>query len=217
MILWSTVVGCVILSHINAPALSRLCLIDLNIDMQVSSDSYESGDSEDEVHDHSRSPRSDQATGMGLRKLIAHCNPSLKVLNMFHSDMRTKDFIYVFDHLTELEELRITASDMSDTVVKILKPYDEVAPVDVSATTWSPPAPPQHVRLPHLRYLTLRNCPRISGDAIVETLVQRVDHTDRYTPKDTLEKVVVSRCAQLDNQHCDMLARRMGHDRFSSQ
>ncbi|KAJ3841726.1 hypothetical protein EV361DRAFT_466762 [Lentinula raphanica] len=219
MTLHSTVIPRVILSHINAPALSNLCLSHLNVELEESSDSYESGDSEDEDHDFSQSPWSDQATGMGLRKLIAHCNPPLKVLDMFYSDMRTKDFIHIFARLTELEEFRITASDMSDTVIKLLQPYYDVTQIGYffATSTESAPAPLQRVRLPHLRVLELRNCPCISGDAIVETLMQRVDYTDRYTPKHTLEKVIVSECAQLDVQHRDVLARRMGHDRFSSQ
>ncbi|KAJ3775494.1 hypothetical protein FB446DRAFT_724768 [Lentinula raphanica] len=224
MTLRSTIIPRIILSHINAPALLNLYLADLNADpnedLCVSSDSYESGDSEDEAHDFSRSPWSDQATGMGLRKLIAHCNPPLKVLDMLYSDMRTKDFNHIFNHLTELEEFRITGSDMSDTVIKLLIPYNRVAWVldYLPASTELAPAPStQDVRLPHLRCLELRNCPCISGDAIVETLIQRVDYTDRYTPKHTLEKVIVSECAQLDVQHRDVLARRMGHDRFSSQ
>ncbi|KAJ3841725.1 hypothetical protein F5878DRAFT_722773 [Lentinula raphanica] len=221
MTLHSTIIGRVILSHINAPALSNLYLIDLNADLHgVSSDFYESGDSEDEAHDFSRYPWSDQATGMGLRKLIAHCNPPLKVLNMLYSDMRTKDFNFIFNHLTELEEFRVTISDMSDTVIKLLRPYNRVVRVldhFPASIELAPVSSTQDVRLPHLRCLELRNCPCISGDAIVETLIQRVDYTDRYTPKHTLEKVIVSECAQLDDQHRDVLARRMGHDRFSSQ
>ncbi|KAJ3716961.1 hypothetical protein C8R42DRAFT_677776 [Lentinula raphanica] len=210
----------VILSHINAPMLSKLYLTDLNMSHHVPSDVFEPGDSEDEAGDYSQSPWSDQATGMGLRNLIAHCHPPLKTLEMDYSDMRTKDFIYMFDHLTELEDFLITASDMSNTVIRLLKPYDEsamVAALNAASTSeegrYDPclsPVPSQSIRLPHLRNLELYNCHRISGDAIVETLMQRVKYTDRFTSKDTLEEIVVSDCDQFSIQHRDMLVKEMG-------
>ncbi|KAJ3851950.1 hypothetical protein EV368DRAFT_42030 [Lentinula lateritia] len=195
-----------ILSHIDAPVLSKLFLANLNISHRISPEYLEPGDSEDEAHDYSQSPWSDQATGMGLRNLIARCNPPIKALEMDYSDMRTKDFIYVFDHLTELEDFLIVASDMSNTVIRLLKPYDEAADNDPCLS----PAPSLTVRLPHLRNLELYNCHRISGDAIVETLMQRVKYTDRFAPEDTMEEVIIADCEQFNYQHQDMLSKEMG-------
>ncbi|KAJ3747314.1 hypothetical protein DFH05DRAFT_1479418 [Lentinula detonsa] len=215
-----TTLARVLLSNINAPALSKLYLAYLNNSHRISPEFSERGDSEDEAQDYSQSPWSDQATGMGLRNLIARCNPPIKSLEMDYSDMRTKDFIYVFEHLTELEDFLITASDMSNTVIRLLKPYDEAAlaanPHAASTSEGShddlclSPAPSLSVRLPHLRNFELYNCHRISGDAIVETLMHRVKYTDRFTPKDTLEEVVISDCEQCGLQHQDVLIKEIG-------
>jgi hypothetical protein len=203
-----------ILSHINAPALTKLYLAHLNVTHRLSPEFFEPGDSEDEANDYSQSPWSDQATGMGLRSLISRCDPPLKTLEMDFSDMRTKDFIYIFEHLTELEDFLIVASDMSNTVLKLLKPYDETAiAANTSSVDEDPclsPAPSLSVRLPHLRNLELYNCHRISGDAIVETLMQRVKYTDRFTPKDTMQEIVIADCEQFRPQHEEMLVKQMG-------
>ncbi|KAJ4482185.1 hypothetical protein J3R30DRAFT_3699562 [Lentinula aciculospora] len=213
-----------ILSHVNAPVLRTLYLANLNIGHRISPESFEPGDSEDEAHDYSQSPWTDQATGMGLRNLIARCNPPIKSLEMDYSDMRTKDFIYVFEHLTELEDFLIVASDMSNTVIRLLKPYDEAALAAQSNAALTSeenddpclsPAPSLTVRLPHLRNLELYNCHRISGDTIVETLMQRFKYTDRFTPENTMEELIISECEQFRFQHQDMLAKEMG-PRFKS-
>lgn len=120
------------LSNIDAPGLEKLYLRHTNNDFQLRhdpyADIYEDGDSDDEARDFSQSPWSDHATGMGLRSLLARCNPPLKLLVMDYSDMRTKDFKWCFDRLDKLEAFHIVASDMSDCVVKLLAPYRAARP-----------------------------------------------------------------------------------------
>ncbi|KAF5389334.1 hypothetical protein D9757_003502 [Collybiopsis confluens] len=216
-----------VLSHIDAPAITKLYLTNLNVTYSISPDYFEPGDSEDEANDYSQSPWSDHATGMGLRRLISRCHPPIKTLEMDFSDMRTKDFVYTFEHLTELEDFLIVASDMSNTVLNLLKPYDDGAPLASQTRSavstlpsdedpcMSPTAPSiKLVRLPHLRNLELYNCNGISGDAIVETLMQRLKYTDRFTPENTLQEIVISSCDQFGAEHRDMVSKKMG-SRFS--
>ncbi|KAF9077624.1 hypothetical protein BDP27DRAFT_1282619 [Rhodocollybia butyracea] len=200
-----------ILSNVDVPALSKLYLVNLNVSHRITPDFFDPGDSEDEAHDYSQSPWSDQATGMGLRNLITRCNPPIKTLEMDYSDMRTKDFIYAVEKLTELEDFLIVASDLSNTVIKLLKPYDEATPI--SGEPEDPclsPSPSLTIRLPYLRNLELYNCHRVSGDAIVETLMQRVKYTDRFTPKDTIQELVIADCEQFTAQHEEFLMKEMG-------
>lgn len=214
-----------ILSNINAPSLSKLYLAHLNVNHRVDSEFYEPGDSEDEAHDFSQSPWSDQATGMGLRRLIARCSPPIKTLEMDFSDMRNKDFIYVYDHLTELENFLIVGSDMSNAVIRLLKPFDEAGLVDSSSTILTTeetdhdlclsPSPSSSIRLPHLRNLELYNCHRMSGDAVVETLMQRVRYTDRFTPADTMKELIIADCDQFTAGHEELLMKELGR-RFRS-
>jgi hypothetical protein len=169
------------LSCLNTPVLQNLHLAHLNVDFTLQGDYHDPGDSEDEAGDYSQSPSSDQATGMGLRKLIHRCSPPLKVLEMDFSDMRTKDFRYIFDRLTDLEEFRIVASDMSDKVVRLLKPnFLEDGSVQL--------------RLPRLRNFRLYNCQRLSGNAIVSALVPRLAYTDGNSQTPTLEEVAIVGC-----------------------
>jgi hypothetical protein len=218
MHLFGTTLVRAILSNIDAPALTKLYLTRLNVSHGVSPDILEPGDSDDEANDYSQSPWSDQATGMGLRNLIARCNPPIKSLEMDFSDMRTKDFIYVFDHLTNLEDFLIVASDMSNTVLKLLKPYSAMpnsssGSTDIDDDDDDPclsPVPSLSVRLPHLQNLELYNCHRISGDTIVETLMQRVRYTDRFTPENTIKELVIADCEQFTAQHEEMLMKEMG-------
>ncbi|KAJ3841723.1 hypothetical protein F5878DRAFT_609612 [Lentinula raphanica] len=195
----------VMLSKIYAPVLSELYLVDLS--MHLNPDYLQGlGDSEDDNDEYlSRERWSDRATGVGLRTLIAHCNPPLKTLVMAFSDMRVKDYIHVFDRLTELEDLRITAAgtqvyERSDMVISLLRPY--------AAASISPLHCSLNVRLPHLRHLEIRECPCMSGDTIVETLLQRVAFTDQLAF--TLEVVIISKCEQFGVQHQDRLNRELG-------
>ncbi|KAF4617248.1 hypothetical protein D9613_005845 [Agrocybe pediades] len=181
----STCFARALLSSIHAPNLQNLFLSHLNVNFQLHTEPYEVGDSEDEAGDYSQSPWSDQATGMGLRKLIHRSNPPIRVLEMDFCDMRTKDFRYVFDRLTQLEDFHIVASDMSDKVMDMLRPI--VPPADSEDRT-------VRLRLPLLRKLRLTNCQRLSGQAIVNALTARVRWTDREFPAWTLVDVTISGC-----------------------
>ncbi|KAF9049658.1 hypothetical protein BDZ89DRAFT_658896 [Hymenopellis radicata] len=146
-----------ILSALDAPKLSELYLSLLNVDIELpTSDAYEDGDSDDEAQDFSLSPSSDRATGMGFRKLLARCNPPIRVLEMNFSDMRTKDFRHVFKRLKSLEDFVIVASDMSDTVINLFQDC-----------------------LPMLRRIELYSCHRFNGETIIDVL-----RTRRFAPLD---------------------------------
>ncbi|KAG9315656.1 hypothetical protein JVU11DRAFT_3301 [Chiua virens] len=176
-----------ILSHIHLPALRELRLHHLNMD--VSLDSYlteEQGDSDDEADDFSQSPSSDHHTGMGFRKLIQRSRPPLEILDMDLSDMRTKDFKWVFDRLPHLKQFSIVGSDMSDKVVQLFKPV----PMQAAPGT----AGHYRVRLPRLTTLKLVGGQQFSGDALVDALSDRIAYTDAATPNETLTNVVVSGC-----------------------
>ncbi|KAF9454719.1 hypothetical protein P691DRAFT_804065 [Macrolepiota fuliginosa MF-IS2] len=176
------------LSSLNTPHLRNLYLAHLNVDFKLQGEYNEPGDSDDEAGDYSQSPWSDQATGMGLRKLIHRCKPPIKVLEMDFSDMRTKDFRYIFDRLPDLEEFRIVASDMSDTVIRLFKPNIR----DDGSV---------EIRAPRLRQLKLYNCQRLTGDAIVGALVSRVAFTDKNTQGNTLAEVAIVGCEGFAGVH----------------
>ncbi|KAJ6584914.1 hypothetical protein B0H19DRAFT_1015708 [Mycena capillaripes] len=191
-----------LLSSIDAPKLTELHLSHLNVDFQFSISEHlrEDGDSEDEARDFSRSKWSDWATGMGLRRLLKRSNPPLRVLDMDWSDMRTKDFKFVFGRLDTLEEFAITSSDMSDKVIEQLRPY-------VPAQNEQ-----MRVRLPRLRRLELENCNELSGDALFGVLGERVRLTDRLPACEgnTLAEVIISDCAGFKGHHADMLRSELG-------
>lgn len=184
------------LSSLDTPHLQNLYLAHLNVDFKLQGEYNEPGDSEDEAGDYSQSPWSDQATGMGLRKLIQRCRPPIKVLEMDFSDMRTKDFRYVFDRLPDLEEFRIVASDMSDTVIRLLKPNTRE---DGSV----------ELRVPRLRQLKLYNCQRLTGSAIVSALASRVAYTDKNTRDCTLAEVAIVGCEGFTGTHEVLLERTL--------
>ncbi|KAF8158389.1 hypothetical protein B0H34DRAFT_708604 [Crassisporium funariophilum] len=175
-----------ILSSLNTPRLQYLYLEHLNVDFQLQGEYREEGDSDDEARDYSQSPWSDHATGMGLRRLISRCNPPIKLLEMNFCDMRTKDFRYVFDRLPLLEDFRIVASDMSDKVINLLRPIAQNSG-DTSSTS-------MQLRLPQLQILKLVNCQRLSGKAIVDSLVERVKWTDMDDTDCTLVEVTIVGC-----------------------
>ncbi|KAJ7505367.1 hypothetical protein B0H11DRAFT_1978315 [Mycena galericulata] len=190
-----------LLSSIDAPRLTELYLSHLNADFQLArSGPVEDGDSDDEAHDFSRSPWSDRATGMGLRRLLLRSNPPLRVLDMDWSDMRTKDFRFVFARLGTLEHFFISASDMSDRVVELLRPY----------------APPggtgMRVRLPRLRRLELANCNEVSGNTLLDVLSARVALTDRLPAWEgsTLVEVSIIDCDGFKAQHASLLRKELG-------
>jgi hypothetical protein len=106
-------------------------------------------------------------------------------------DMRTKDFVWIFDRLLLLEDFYIVASDMSNSVINLLRPISFSTPNGLRF----------RLRLPRLRKLRLLNCQRLSGDVIVEALTQRVSWTDELDPENTLMDVTISGCegfSQLD-------------------
>lgn len=185
-----------ILSHLHLPALRELHLRHLNMD--VSLDGYhleEYGDSDDEAYDFSQSPSSDHHTGMGLRKLILRSRPPLEILDMDLSDMRTKDFRWVFDRLPHLKQFSIVGSDMSDKVVQLLKPEP------LQTVPGFGPHRRCRVRLPQLTTLKLFGCQQFSGDALVDALSARVLYTDTATPNETLVNVVVAGCHNFTTDH----------------
>ena len=185
----STCFARAILSSLMTPRLVNLYLSHLNVVSELYDQGNDEGDSEDEAHYYSQSPSSNRATGMGLRRLITHCNPPIRILEMDFCDMRTKDFIWVFDRLSLLEDIYIVASDMSNNVINLLRPIS------------SPDGFRFRLRLPRLRKLRLLNCQKLSGSAIVEALTQRVNWTDNLDPENTLMDVTISGCegfSQLD-------------------
>ncbi|KAG5654262.1 hypothetical protein H0H81_005505 [Sphagnurus paluster] len=195
-----------ILSSLHTPRLMKLYLAHLNVEFTLRGEYHEDGDSDDEAQDFSQSPSSDHATGMGLRKLIARSHPPLTLLDMDFSDMRTKDFKYIFDRLPLLENFRIVASDMSDTVIELLRPY---AITGEDSTI--------HTRLPRLSTLLLYNCQRLSGDAIVGALVARIEHTDNDHPGTSrLQGVTIVNCDGFNSEHGDVLIKHLG-DRLRLQ
>ena len=220
MLLRSTVSVRAILSHIDVPALEELYLEHTNVDFELRTEPYvaqqdqaDEGESEDEAHDLSQSPCSDHATGMGLRTLLKRSRPPLRVLHMDYADMRTKDFRWCFDHLKHLREFRIVGSDMSDRVVAMLAPHRKAREL---------PGQGQgsvHVRLPCLQHLEVWHCQRVTGDAIVRALRERVDFTDRLAENgwgETLKSVAVVGCSEVLFQHGQALSEILGERmRFS--
>ncbi|TFK27720.1 hypothetical protein FA15DRAFT_635373 [Coprinopsis marcescibilis] len=182
-----------ILSCLSTPRLQTLSLTYLNVEYRIpSAEKFgDEGDSDDEANDFSQSPWSDQATGMGLRSLLSRCRPPIRVLVMDYSDLRTKDFQWVFDRLNTLEEFRIVASDMSDKVIGLLKPeYTEDGQV--------------RMRLPRLNKLELLLCQRLTGAAIVGALLPRAIFTDSTSERhrfNKLKRVFISGCDGVQSQH----------------
>ena len=185
----------------------------------------EEGDSDDEACDFSQSPWSDHATGMGLRSLLRRSNPPLEVLEMDYADMRTKDFLWCFDHLETLSEFRIVASDMSDKVIQMLAPYRVSGrPRSVSSMSSDPDESLEfvnhawalgepRVRLPRLSALELWNCQRLTGNSIVATLGARARYTDQVPDRNTyskLSEVAIVGCTDFLPHHADALRSVLG-------
>ncbi|KAJ7670267.1 hypothetical protein B0H17DRAFT_1086275 [Mycena rosella] len=191
-----------ILSFIDAPRLTELYLAQLNVDFEFANSDYfqEDGDSDDEANDFSRSQSSDRATGMGLRQLILRSNPPLRILDMDWSDMRTKDFKFAFSRLGTLEQFYIVASDMSDKVVELLRPFA--------------PAPNEQarVRLPRLKCLELSNCNELSGAVLLDVFSERVRFTDGLPAweANTLREVMIADCNGFKPQHAELLRKDLG-------
>ena len=192
-----------ILSHLAVPALTSLYLQHLNTDAVIPNQlTGEEGDSEDEAHDYSQSPSSDHATGMGLRMLQKRSDPPLRVLDMDYSDLRTKDFLFCFDHFSLLREFRIVASDMSDKVIEMLAPHDD-------------PSGRREIRLPYLKELELYHCQRVTGSAMVDALRERVAFVDRSPIHPQMALVNVVGCAEVLPEHNLALSAILG-SRFHS-
>lgn len=181
----------ILLSNLDASRLQNLILSHINVSYPLlTSGTASEGGSDDEANDFSESPSSDKATGMGLRKLLKRSSPPLRMLNMDFSDMRTKDFQYVFDRLSCLEDFVIVGSDMSDKVVNLLRP---ISFPDAEASLY--------IRLPRLRKLGLINCSRMTGGAIVRAIRDRVAWSDFHTPLWTLVEVDVASCSGVSPAH----------------
>ena len=190
-----------VLSHLHLPALRELHLRQLNMDF--SPDGYhveEPGDSDDEAQDFSQSPSSDHNTGMGLRKLISRSQPPLEILDMDLSDMRTKDFAWVFDRVPLLKQFSVVGSDMSDKVIRLLRPVSISDDENAGAHQQR-----MRLRLPQLSTLKLVSCPQFSGDALVDALIARTRYTDTRTPNATLTRVVVAGCIGFTPNHEQVL------------
>ena len=166
---------------------------------------------------------------MGLRlwiQRIMHTTmelPILQRLAMDMSDLRTKDFLFVFDHLELLEEFLITGSDMSDTVVRSLKPYSVKDPMDPEKTVTM-------VRLPKLRTAWFGECNRFSGEVVVQTFAERVRFSDiasqkpinpsagekGFAPFGTLQYLGIGGCQMFFPRHEDALREVLG-ERFHTR
>lgn len=188
-----------ILSHLYLPTLRELYLRHINVDYALAPYHVsEEGDSDDEAYDFSQSPHSDLYTGMGIRKLLLRSRPPLEILDMDLSDMRTKDFRWVFDKLPYLKQFSIVGSDMSDSVVALFMPF-AVGGDGQDGERMS-------VRLPQLSVLKMYSCQQVSGDALVKTLSARVHYTDHATPNATLATVVISSCNNFTASHAQELS-----------
>jgi hypothetical protein len=178
------------MSRLHLPALETLVLANLNVHHPLPTLlSYsEEGDSDDEAADFSQSPCSDHATGMAIRGLIHRSKPPLKTLEMDYVDMRTKDFRWCFERLDGLTHFRIVGSDMSNTVISLLKPIQ-----DLDGNT--------RLLLPNLTNLELVGALRLSGRAIVSAIHDRIFHIQKAShPRGHMptaapfKRVKVSRC-----------------------
>jgi hypothetical protein len=142
---------------------------------------------------------------MGLRKLITRSNPPLEVLDMDLADMRTKDFLWCFDRLPTLKRFCITGSDMSNSVINLLRP------VLLSPAREDDTAPhAAEVRLPSLSVLKLYNCQCFSGEAVVDTISSRIRYTDKWTPTLTLVNFTIVNCVDFLPAHAEKLSRDLG-------
>lgn len=106
-----------------------------------------------------------------MRNLIARCNPPIRVLQLALSDIRTKDFRYLFDRAVTFEDLYIGGLDMLDNVINLLRPFHRLD--DRQDSPW-------HIRLPRLQKLELYGCRRSSGDAVVDAFTARFNNAAAY-------------------------------------
>jgi hypothetical protein len=190
-----TVARCV-LAAIVTPALTHLELRHLNTEALLDSSFDEDGDSDDEWQHFSQSPFSDQATGMSIRSLLAS-SPPIRYLDMNYADMRTKDFIYCFERLPELEHFSIVGSDMSDTVINLLMPvYTLEGGI--------------RVRLPKLTTLELSICAQLSGEAIVRSISARTRFTDASPHHASFIEVRIANCVGYNVSHAQELHQILG-------
>jgi len=90
---------------------------------------------------------------MSLRRLISRSQPPLEILDMNLSDMRTKDFAWVFDRVPHLKQFSNVGSDMSDMVVRFFGPVSISGGGNAFAYQQ-----PMRLRLPQLTTLKLISC-----------------------------------------------------------
>jgi hypothetical protein len=124
------------------------------------------------------------------------------VLDMDYSDLRTKDFLFCFDHFTLLREFRIVASDMSDRVIEMLAPHDG-------------PNGRREIRLSYLKELELYHCQRVTGGAVVNALRERASFVDRSPTHPPMDRVTVVGCTEVMPEHSLALSAIFG-SRFHS-
>jgi hypothetical protein len=151
----------------------------------------------------------DRATGMGLRNLIRRCNPPIKDLNMDYADMRTKDFEWCFDRLGSLRVFGIVGSDLSDTVVNLLRPYRRAMQDGLSIALDDHQAGESlvRVRIADLRSLHLTKCPGFTGDALVDALSARNSFArDNPDSAYAIKHVRVSNCRGFGAEHAAALS-----------
>jgi hypothetical protein len=149
---------------------------------------------------------------MGIRKLLSRSRPPLEILDMDLSDMRTKDFRWVFDKLPDLKQFSIVGSDMSDSVITLFMPFT-VGDGHEDGQEQEQDGERMSVRLPQLSVLKMYSCQQLSGDALVKALSARVHYTDHATPDATLTTVVISNCNNFTASHAQELSWDL-HDRL---
>ncbi|PAV17486.1 hypothetical protein PNOK_0755000 [Pyrrhoderma noxium] len=191
-------------SHLYAPRLETLVIVHVNSSRRFDHPlPGEPGDSDDEAHDFSRSPWTDHATGMGLRKMFAYREgynePVLRELIMDYADLRTKDFKWLFSRLTRLEKFHIVASDMSDNVIRALTVDGNTDYCPPSAPNLECAAAPIPI-LPKLTQLRLAKCQRISGSEILRMVASRITAAahKRTSP---IEELIITRCSGVTPSH----------------
>ena len=121
-----------------------------------------------------------ESTRNALRDFIEYSAPPLRTLQLFDVDVSQDDFLFLFEHLPTLEDLRLHGSEILDDTVKML----------------APPA----ALLPKLQRLDLRWCGHVSGSALEDLVALRqLESTNKlgYSP---LSEIAVINCSFVNEQ-----------------
>ncbi|KIY46633.1 hypothetical protein FISHEDRAFT_46965 [Fistulina hepatica ATCC 64428] len=148
-----------LLHHLETPALMRLQL---------------RSSLEPEISPH-------EPTSASLRECIGRSTPPLELLELHDVDLTEECFVFCFDSLPTLQEVRLHESDISDQVVQRLGTG----------------------ACPRLRRLDLRWCGRVRGDA----LVSMVQHRSQSGDLQSLELITVINCTFIKDENVLDLAR----------